>query len=108
MFQCSAIVKEYLQCDKDTVYDAVHLLVAFDLKDANQDVNDGKTTLVIRYKTPCIMKGRGPFILSFALGDEVSLRYVLELYTILSTGETIILFSGEFSCTEPYRKFLLL
>ena len=82
--QCPDMVEEYSQCGKDVAYDVVHLLADLDLKDANQDVNHGKMTAAIRYKTPYIVKGRGPFILSFALGDDISLRCVLGLPTLLS------------------------
>ena len=71
------MAEEYLQCDKETAYDVVHLLAALDLKDTNQDVDHGKMTAVIRYKTHYIVQSRGPFILSFALGHNVSLRCVL-------------------------------
>ena len=72
MYKCPKMVDEYLQWSKDTVYDVVLLLATFDLKDTNQDVDHGKTTAVIRYKTHYIVQSRGTFIISFALGYDVS------------------------------------
>ena len=100
MSQCPEMVEEYLQCGKDTAYDIFHLLATLDLKDTNQDVDHGKITAVIPYKTPSIVKGRGPFILSFTLGYDVSLRCVLGLSTLLSIGVAINLLSGELACKK--------
>ena len=86
MSQCPEMVKGHLQCGKDTAYDVVHVLRSLDLKDMNQDINYDKMTAVVRYQKPYIVKGRGPFILSFALGDDISLRCVLGLHTLLSIG----------------------
>ena len=76
MSQCPDIVDEFLQCGKNTEYDVVHLLTALDIKDINTDATHGKMTAVIRYKTPYVVTGKGPFVLSFALEHDVSLRSV--------------------------------
>ena len=92
IYQCLKMVEEYLQCGIDIVYDVVYLLATLDLKDTNQDIDHGKMTVVIHYKTPYIVQDRGPFILSFALGYDSSLRCVLGLSTLLSIGVAINLF----------------
>ena len=107
MSQCPKMVEECVQCGKDTVYDVVHLLAALNIRDANQDVDHGKMTAVIRNKAPYIVKCRGPFILSFVLGHDVSLRCVLGLPTLLFIRTAINLLSGELAYTELDRTFPL-
>ena len=107
MSQCPDIVDEFLQCGKDTEYDVVHLLAALDLKDIQKDANHGQMTAVIRYKTPYVVDGKGSFILSFALGNDVSLRSVLGLPTLLAMGADINLVKGLLSCIELNRDFPL-
>ena len=103
MSQCLDIVDEFLQCGKDTAYDVVHLLVALDLNDINTDATHGQMIAIIRYKTPYIIAGKGPFILSFALGKDVSLRRVLSLPTLLAMGADINLVKGLLSCIDLNR-----
>ena len=103
MSQCLDIVDEFLQCGKDTAYDVIHLLAALDLKDINTDATHGQTIAIIRYKTPCIIAGKGHFILSFALGKDVSLRRVLILPTLLAMGADINLVKGLLSCIDLNR-----
>ena len=88
MSQCPDIVDEFLQYGKDTAYDDVILLATLDLDDVDTDANYGQMIAVIRYKTPYIVAGKGP-ILSFALGNDVSLRGVLGLPTLLAMGADI-------------------
>ena len=107
MSQCPDIVHEFLQCGKDTAYDVVHLLAALDLKDVDKAETHGQMTAVIRYKTPYTVTGKGPFILSFALGHDVSLRSVLGLPTLLAMGADINLAKGLLSCSEFNRDFPL-
>ena len=64
-------------------------------------------TTVIHYKIPYIVTGKIPFILSFALGNDVSLRCVLGLSTLLAMGAYIGLTSGLLSCNELNREFPL-
>ena len=64
------------------------LLTTLDLDDVDTDVNYGQMIAVLRYKTPYIVAGKGP-ILSFALGNDVSLRGVLGLPTLLAMGADI-------------------
>ena len=64
-------------------------------------------TAFIRYITPYIVKGHGPFILLFALEHDIRLRCVLGLPTLLSIGADIYLLSGELMCTELDRTFPL-
>ena len=64
-------------------------------------------TAVIRYKTPYVVDGKWPFILSFALGNDVSLRSVLGLLTLLAMGADINLVKDLLSCIELNRDFPL-
>ena len=107
MLQCSDIVDDFLRCGKDTAYDGVRLLADLDLKDFNTDATHGQMTAVIRYKTPYIIAGKGPFILSFALGKDVSLRSVIGLPTLLTMGADNNLVKGLLSCIELNRYFPL-
>ena len=84
MSRCPDIVDEFWECGKDTTYDVVHLLTSLDLKDINTDATHGQMAGVIRYKTPYIIAGKGPFIHSFALAKDVGLRNVLGLPTLLA------------------------
>ena len=107
MSQCPDTVDEFLQCGKDTAYDVVHLLAALDLKNVNTNATHGQMTAIIRYKTPYIVAGKGPFILSFALGNDVSLRSVLGLPTLLEMGADINLVKDLLLCIELNRDFPL-
>ena len=107
MSQCPDIVEEFLQCGKDTGYDVVHLLAVVDLSGVPTTDDHGHMTVVIRYKTPYIVTGKGPFILSFALRNDISLRCVLGVPTLLARGAYIGLVSGLLSCTELNREFPL-
>ena len=100
MSQCPDIVEEFLQYGRDIDYDVVHLLVALGLSGVPTNDDHGQMTTVIRYKTPYVVNGKGPFILSFALGNDVSLRCVLSLPTLLAMGASIGLVSGLLSYTE--------
>ena len=57
-------------------------------------------TAVIRYKTPYFINKRDPLFISFALGNDVSLRCVLGLPTLLALGGFINLVKGEYICSE--------
>ena len=107
MSQCPDIVDECLLCGKNTVYDGVHLLVALDLKNVDTDATRGQMTAVIRYKISYTVAGKGPFMLSFALGNDVSLRRVLRLPTLLAMGADINLVKGLLSCLGLNRSLPL-
>ena len=107
MSQFRDIVDDFLQCGKGTAYDVIHLLAALDLKDINTDTTHGQITAVIRYKTPYIIAGKEPFILSFALGKDVSLRSVLGLPTLIAIRADINLAKCLLSCIELNRDFPL-
>ena len=96
-----------MRCDKDTAYDIVHLLTALDLKNIDTDATHGQITAIIRYITPYTIAGKGPFILSFALGNDASLRSVLGLLILLAIGADINLVNGLLSCLELNRRFTL-
>ena len=92
---------------KDIAYDDVHLLAALYLKEVTTDIDHGKMTAVIHYKTSYVRNDEGTFFLSFDLGIDVSLRYVLVLSNILSMDTTIDFVSGKLSCIEINRKISL-
>ena len=55
---------------------------------------------VIRYHTPYLFHGKDPLTVSFALGDDISIRIVLGLPTLLAMGATIDLQRGTLVCSE--------
>ena len=73
MFQCPEMVAEFLECGKNTNYDVVQLLATFDLNLGQLPNKHGQMTAVIRYYTPYVVNDTDPLILSFALGDDISL-----------------------------------
>ena len=107
MSQCSDIVEEYLQREENTEYDVVNLLAHLGLSRFHTDVDHGRMTVVIRYKTPYTINGNIPFVLSFALDNDTGLCCVFGLPTLLAMGATIGLVSGSLSCKELNRKFPL-
>ena len=56
-------------------------------------------TVVIKYKTPYFLNKRDIFFISFALANDVSLRCVLGLPTLLALGGIINLVEGKFMCS---------
>ena len=73
MPQCPEIVAEYLQCGEGTDYDFVLFLSTLDLNVTQQSNTHGQMTAVIQYHTPSLVNDTDPLILSFALGDDISL-----------------------------------
>jgi len=63
---------------------------------------------VIRYKTPYFINQRYPLFVYFSLGNDASLRCVLEFLTLLALGGLIDLVKGEFVCSEVTEYFLSL
>ena len=90
MSQCPDIVEEYLQYGKDTEYDVVHLLVDLDLSRVRTDIDHGQITAVIRHKTPYTINGKGLFVHSFTLCNDVSLRCVLIIPTLLESCASMV------------------
>ena len=107
MSQCPDIVEAYLQCGKDKNYDILHLLSALDLSEVDTDMDYGQMTTMICYKTLYIFNGKYPFVLSFALVNDVSLNFVLGLPTLLAMGASIGLVLGLLSNTKLNREFPL-
>ena len=64
-------------------------------------------TAVIRYRTPYLVNKRDTLFISFALGNDVSLQYVLGLPTLLAISGSINLVKGEIVCSGINRKFPL-
>ena len=63
---------EYLECGPGTKFDLVRLRVAVD----SASVMDGSLSAIIRYETPYFISFR-PLLLTFALGDSLSLNTIL-------------------------------
>ena len=101
------MVGEYIQCGSTSDYDVVKLLAALDLDTSQKPVEHGHMTAVIRYRTPYLVNTQNPLFISFALGNDVSLRCVLDLPTLLAIGGSINLVKGEFFCSEINRTFPL-
>ena len=100
MSQCPEMVDTFFQRLKHTTYDIVHSFVAWNLKDTNQDVDHGKMTTIIRYKTPYVVNSKDLFIISYALGNDISLRCIFGLSTFfLSMKGTNISVYNELLCT---------
>ena len=95
----------FFQYGKDTAYDVVYLLAALNLKNFDTDATHGQMTAGIRYKTPYTVAGKGPFILYFALGNDVSLRSVFGLPTLLVMDADIKLVKGLLSCVGIKARF---
>ena len=65
------MVAEYLECGPETKFDLVRLRVAVD----SVFVMDGSLSAIIRYRTPYLISSR-PLLLSFGLGDSLSLNKI--------------------------------
>ena len=78
----------------------MYSLAASDLRGKATDIDYGQMSTVICYKTPYIMNGKDIFVLSFAMGNDVSLRSVLGLLRLLAMGAGIDLVFGVLSCVE--------
>ena len=100
MSECPEMVGEFIQCGGISDYNVVKLLAALDLDMSQQPVEHGHMTAVIRYRTPYLVNKRDPLFISFALGNDVSLRCVLGLPTLLVIGGSINLVKGEIVCSE--------
>ena len=66
------MVAEYLEYGPGTKFDLVRLRVAVD----SASVMDGSLSAIIRYKTQYFISSR-PLLLSFAIGDSLSLNIIL-------------------------------
>ena len=64
-------------------------------------------TAATRYKTSYIVTGQGPFVLSFTLGNDISLRIVLGLPTLLEMSALIDSVKILLSYIEINRSFPL-
>ena len=85
----------------------MHLLATLNLNDVSTDVNHGQMTAIIRYKTLFTVSIKGLFVLTFTLGNDVSVRCVLGLPTLLAMGAAIDLVKSLLSCIELNRSFPL-
>ena len=65
------MVAECLECGPGTKFDFVRLRVAVD----SVFVMDGSLSAIIRYRTPYLISSR-PLLLSFGLGDSLSLNKI--------------------------------
>ena len=107
MSQCPEMVGGFMQCGDGTGYDVVHLLAALDLDSSHQPLDQRKMTSIICYKTPYLINKRDPLFIYFVQGNDVSIRCVLRLPTLLALGEFINLVTGEIICSKTNRTFPL-
>ena len=64
-------------------------------------------TAVIWYRTPYIINNIYPLILSFALGNDVELRSVLDILFNLAMGGVVDWVNGQLICSELDQVFML-
>ena len=107
MSQYSAMVAEYMQCDINTEYDVVQPLATLDLNITLQANTHGQMIVVILYHISYLFDNKFSLILSFSLGDNISLRIVFGLPTLLTMGVTINLQQGTLACSEFQHIFVL-
>ena len=96
----------YLDFSADTEYDLVKLLVALDLKGIYQHVGHISMTVVIRYRTPYLIK----FLFLFFLFLWVTmLHYTAFLASLvfLAMGDVSDLIRGQLVCLELNQVFML-
>ena len=98
---------EFIQYGDGTGYNAVQLLAALNLVSSDQLLDHGKMTSVIRYKTPYLINKCDPLFIYLALGNDVFLRCVFGLPTLLAVGELIDLVKGGLICSEINQTFPL-
>ena len=89
MSQCPEMVGEFIQCGDCTRYDVVQRLATLNLDSTHQPLDHEKMTAVIRYMTRYLVNKRDPLFIYFVLGNDVSLRYLLGLPTLLALGGLI-------------------
>ena len=82
-------------------------MTVLDLDTTKQPLDHGKMTAVIRYRTPYLVNNQDSLFVSFALGDDISLRCVVGLPTLLALGGLIDLVKGIFFCSESNGIFPL-
>ena len=82
-------------------------MAALDLDSSHQSLDHGEITAVIRYRIPDLVNKRDPLFIYFSLGNDVSLRCVLGLPTLLALGGLINLVNGKFIRFEIDRTFPL-
>ena len=105
MSQCPTIDAEYMKCGPNTEYDVVQLLASLDLNVVYQPNTHGQMVAVVRYHTPYLVNDKDPLILSFVFGDNIYLRIILDLPTLLAMGAMIDLHHGTLACSERQHTF---
>ena len=73
------MVDEFIKCGAKTGYDIVQLMYVLDLDTNKQPLDHGKLTAVILYDTSYLVNNRGILFISFALGNDISIRCVIGL-----------------------------
>ena len=94
------MVTEYLQCGKGIEYDIVQIFAALNLNEDSTSTTHGQMIAVIRFRISLFVNKKDPLILSFVLGDDISLRSILGLPTFLSMGVTLNLPLGKLVRSE--------
>lgn len=96
MSECLEMVGRFTQYSANTGYNVVQLLNNLDLESSQHQLDHGKMNAVIRYRTPYLINNRDPLLISFSLGDNISLPCVIGLHILLSLGGFIKLVSRIF------------
>ena len=82
-------------------------MIFLDLDSSQQPLDYGKITAVIRYRTPYLINNCDHLLISFAFGNDVLLRCVIGMPTLLCLGDLIDLVKGTFFCSELNCTFIL-
>ena len=77
-----------------------------DLKGTHQPMDYGSMTTIIWYQTPYLINNASPLIISFALGNNVALRSVLDIPCLLAMGAVVDLVQGQLECSELNQEFM--
>ena len=105
MSEYPEMVGIFLQYDMSIEYHIIQLLAALDIDTIQFPTNYCNMISIIRYHTPYIINKRDSLLISFVLGNDVSLRWLLSLPTLLALSGRIDLVKGELSCSEINHSF---
>lgn len=88
------MVGEFVQCDANTSYNVVQLIVSLDFDSSQQLLYYLKKNTFIRYFTLYLIKNHDHLFISFTLGNDVSLHCIIGLPILLFSGGIIDLVKG--------------
>ena len=107
MSQYPSTVAEYLEFGADTQYDVDQLLTALDLKGTQRPIDHSSMTAVVQYRAPYIINNTSPLIISFVLGNDVTLRRILDIPGLLVMGDFVDSVKGRLVCSELNQVFIV-